>query len=104
VPGKTQKVHPEKRPKSKSPIKATNDKRSDSICKRIFSPENGVTLHSEQYNALTEKLNSKRDFYYNEWCRLKAETCITTNCTNCSELQHKLCKGAIVTGTAASKS
>jgi hypothetical protein len=47
VPGKTQKVHPEKRPKSKSPIKATNDKRCDSMCKRIFSPENGVTINSE---------------------------------------------------------
>jgi hypothetical protein len=45
VPGKTQKkVHPEKRPKSKSPIRAPKDKRGGSIHKRTSSPENGVKV------------------------------------------------------------
>jgi hypothetical protein len=45
MPGKTQKkVHPEKRPKSKSPVRAPKDKRGDSIPKGTSSPENGVKV------------------------------------------------------------
>ncbi|XP_023719195.1 centrosomal protein of 135 kDa isoform X2 [Cryptotermes secundus] len=91
VTGKTQKkVHPEERPKNKVPTKAPKDKRDGSIDKRTSSPENGVQLNSEQYEALIERLQSERDFYYSECCRLREETGATASCTNCSELQRKL--------------
>jgi hypothetical protein len=44
-PGRTQKkVHPEKRQKSKSPVRAPKDKRGDSFHKRTSSPENRVEV------------------------------------------------------------
>jgi hypothetical protein len=43
-----------------------------------------LQLNPEQYEALIEKLESERDFYYNECCRLKEQTVVTASCTNVS--------------------
>jgi hypothetical protein len=45
VPRETRKkVHPQKLPKSKSPMRAPKDKRDDGIHKSSSSPENGVKV------------------------------------------------------------
>jgi hypothetical protein len=43
-----------------------------------------LQLNSEQYEALIEKLQSERDFYYSESCRLKEQKDVTPSCTNVS--------------------
>jgi hypothetical protein len=43
-----------------------------------------LQLNSEQYEALIEKLQSERDFYYSECCRLKEQRAVTASCTNVS--------------------
>jgi hypothetical protein len=44
-----------------------------------------LQLNSEQYEALIEKLQSERDFYYSECCRLKEQAGVTASCTNVSK-------------------
>jgi hypothetical protein len=44
-----------------------------------------LQLNSEQYEALIETLQSERDFYYRECCRLKEQTGVTASCANVSE-------------------
>jgi hypothetical protein len=43
-----------------------------------------LQLNSEQYEALIKKLQSERDFYYSECCRLKEQKDVTASCTNVS--------------------
>jgi hypothetical protein len=69
VPGKTQK-----RGQIVKVQKELKMIRGYGTHKCTSSPEDGAKLNSEQYKALTDKLKSERDFYYNECCRLKEQT------------------------------